>query len=175
VTSQSNLRYQPALGRLLYVLALLLIVQPLSQWMLIVWPIHADVGQWRFGAIQLLEERLTLPVVGLFTAIAAASLLEHRAIQGILSGLSLLAAAVLAGLAATIALDGLQLRHAVRVEMVRGFDRSLARMVLVLLYGAVVAAVLGWAALKARGKKEESRSEPTPLVRADHAPPSSGT
>jgi hypothetical protein len=174
VATNSNLRYQRALGWLLYFLALLLIVAPLSQWLLIVWPMHADVAQWRYGSIGLLEERLTLLVVGVFTAILAAFLLEHRVVQGTLGGLSLLSVPALAGLAVTIALDGLQLRHTVQSEMLRGFDRSLVRMVLVLLYCAVVAAVLGWAALKARGKNGSSRSEPMPLVRAERFPPSPG-
>jgi len=164
VATNSDLRYSRTLGWLLYLLALLLIVAPLSQWMLIVWPMRADVVQWRFGSIGLLEERLTLPVVGLFTAILAATLLEHRAVQGTLSGLSLLAASALAVLAVTVALDGLQLRHTARAELLGGFDRSLARTVFVLLYAAVVAAVLGWTAFKARRKKRSGRSEPTPLV-----------
>jgi hypothetical protein len=152
-------------------LALLLIVEPLSQWMVIVWPMHPDVVQWRYGSIGLLEERLTLPAVGLFMAILAASLLEHRAVQGTLAGLSLLAAPALAVLAVTISLDGLQLRYSVRTEQLRGFELSLARTVLVLLYAAVVAAVLGRAALKARRKKGSSRSESTPrLVRGPFAP-----
>lgn len=174
MATNSNLTYRRALGWLLYLLALLLIVAPLSQWLLIVWPMHAHVAQWRFASIGLLEERLTLPVIGLFTAILAAMLLEHRAVQGTLGALSLLAALALAVLAVTVALDGLQLRHTVRTEMLRGVDRSLARAVLLLLYDAVVAAVLGWAALKARGKKEPSRSEPTPLVRAGRHPPGPG-
>lgn len=161
----SNLRDPRAIGLLLYLLALLLIVGPLSQWMVIVWPMHPDVAQWRYGSIGLLEERLTLPMVGLFTAILSASLLQHRAVQGTLSGLSLLAAPALAVLALTLSLDGLQLRHTVRTEQLRGFDLSLARTVLVLLYAAVVAAVLGWAALKAKAPKEKGsrRSESIPL------------
>ena len=171
MATNSNLRHPRALGWLLYLLALLLIVGPLSQWMIIVWPMHPDVAQWRYGFIGLLEERLTLPVVGLFTAILAASLLEHRAVQGTLGVLSLLAAPALAVLAVTISLDGLQLLHTVRTEQLRGFELSLARTVLVLLYAAVVAAVLGWAALQARRKKGSSRSESTPpLVRGPFAP-----
>ena len=164
MATNSNLRYQRVLGWLLYLLALLLIVGPLSEWMTIVWPMHAGDLQWRFGSIGLLGERLTLPVVGLFTAILSATLLEHRAVQGTLGGLSLLAAPVLAGLAVSIALDGLQLRNTVRADVLPGFDRSLARTGLLLLYAAVVAAVLGWAVLKARREKRSSRSEPTPLV-----------
>jgi hypothetical protein len=169
VATNSNLRDPRALGWLLYLLALLLIVGPLSQWMIIVWPMHPDVAQWRYGSIGLLEERLTLPVVGLFTAIVAASMLGHRAVQGTLGVLSLLAAPALAALAVTIALDGLQLRGTVRTEQLRGFDLSLARTVLVLLYAAVVAAVLGWAALQTRRKKGSSRSESAPIVRRSFA------
>lgn len=137
---------------------------PLSQWLVIVWPMHPDVAQWRYGSVGLLEERLTLPVVGLFTAITAATLLEHRAVQSILGGLSLLIAPVLAVLAISIALDGLQLRHTVRAEQLRGFEESLARTVLVLLYSAIVSAALGWAARKVRRPQEPSRREPTPVA-----------
>jgi hypothetical protein len=165
----SNLKDPRALGWLLYFLALLLIVGPISQWMVIVWPMHPDVAHWRYGSIGLLEERLTLPVVGLFTAILAANLLEHRAVQGILSGLGLLAAPVLAVLAATIALDGLELRNTVRTEQLGGFELSLIRTVLVLLYASIVAVVLGWAGLKARSRKGLLRRESTPLVRRPFA------
>ncbi|HEY5021381.1 MAG TPA: hypothetical protein VII30_02715 [Gemmatimonadaceae bacterium] len=164
MATNSNLRDPRALGWVLYLLALLLIVGPLSQWTVIVWPMHLDVVQWRYGSIGLLEERLTLPMVGLFTAMLAASLLEHRAVQGTLAGLSLLAAPMLAALAVVIALDGIELRYTVPAKALGGFDGSLARTVLVLLYAAVVAAVLGWAGLKARGKKAPRRSESTPLT-----------
>lgn len=170
MATNSNRSYPRALGWLLYLLALLLIVGPLSQWMLIVWPMRPDVAPWRYGSIGLLEERLTLPVVGLFTAILSARLLEHRAVQRTLAGLSLLAAPILAVLAVTISLDGLQLRHTVRTEQLRGFELSLARTVLVLLYAALVAAVLGWAALKASRKEGSSRESAPPLIRGPLAP-----
>ena len=164
MTTNADPRFVRTLGWLLYLLALLLIVGPLSQWLVLVWPMRPGLAPWRYGSIGLLEERLTLPMIGLFTATMAAAILEHRAVQGTLGGLSLLAAPVLAGLAVTIALDGLQLRNTVRPEQLRGFDRSLARTALVLLYGAVVTAVLGWVALKARGKKGSGRSAPPPQV-----------
>lgn len=164
MVANSNLSDARALGRVLYLLALLLIVGPLSQWLVIVWPMHLDFAQWRYGAIGLLEERLTLPMIGLFVAIVSASLLEQRAIQGILAGVSLAAAPTFVVLALTISLDGLQLRHTVRPEQLRGFDLSLARTVVVLLYAGVVAGVLGWGALKNRRKKESRRKESTPLA-----------
>lgn len=160
----SNLRDPRALGWLLYLLALLLIVGPLSEWMVITWPMNPGSAVWRFATIGLLGDRLTMPVVGLFTAILSATLLEHRAAQGTLAGLSLLAAPVLAGLAMVIAFEGLELRATVREDVLRGFDRSLARTTLLLLYAAVVAAVLGWAALKAFRKSQPRRSELGPFL-----------
>lgn len=160
----SNLRDPRALGWLLYLLALLLIVGPLSEWIVITWPLNPGSAGWRFATIGLLGDRLTMPVVGLFTAIVAATLLEHRTAQGILAGLGLLAAPGLAGLAMMISLEGLELRATVREDVLSGFDRSLARTTLLLLYAAVVVAVLGWAALKARGKHRSRRSESGPLM-----------
>jgi hypothetical protein len=164
VAANSNLGDARALGRVLYLLALLLIVGPLSQWVVVVWPMHFDFAQWRYGAIGLLEERVTLPMIGLFVAIVSANLLDQRAIQGILAGVSLAAGPIFVVLALTISLDGLQLRHTVRPEQVGGFDSSLARTVIVLLYASVVAGALGWAALKSRRKKESRRRESTPIA-----------
>jgi hypothetical protein len=166
MATQLHDRDKLALGWLLYLLALLLIVGPLSEWLVIVWPIHAEFAQARFGAIGILGERLVLPVVGLFVAILAATLLGQRRAQGILATLSFLIAPAVAALAIELALDGLQLRRTVRADVLRSFDWSLARTVLLLLYAAVVAIVLGWAALKVRGKKPSSRAEPAPLIRS---------
>lgn len=161
MATNPNLKDLRALAWVLYLLAVLLVVGPVSQWIIIVWPMHVDVPQWRYVSIGLLEERLTLPVIGLFTAIVSASLLDHRAVHGALGGLSLLLAPTLAMLAVTISLDGLQLRHTVRTGQLGGFDLSLVRTVLVLLYAAIVAGMLGWASLKDRGKKESRRREST--------------
>jgi hypothetical protein len=164
MTTQLLDRDRRVLGGLLYLLALLLVVGPISEWLVIVWPIHVDIAQARFGAIGLLGERLAVPVVGLFTAMLAATLFGQRLVQGILATLSFIASPALAVLAIEMALDGIQLRNTVRSDVLRGFDRSLARTVLLLLYAAVVAAVLGWAVWKARGQKPHVRNEPAPLV-----------
>lgn len=129
--------------------------------MVIIWPMYPDVARWRFATIGLLGDRLALPALGLFTAILSATILEHRAVQGTLAGLSLLTAPTLAGLAIVIGLDGLELRNTVREDVLWGYDRSLARTVLLLLYAAVVAGALGWAALKVRRKTGSHRSEST--------------
>jgi hypothetical protein len=164
VATNPKLSEARALGWLLYLVAFLLIVGPISEWLLISWPLQPDQERWRFATIGLLGDRLSLPIVGLFIAIVSATLRQHRVTQTILAGLSILAAPTLIVLAFGMALDGIQLRTTVRADVLWGYDRSLARTVILLFYGAFVTGVLGRVALKARTKRSSrSKTQPLPL------------
>lgn len=99
-----------------YFVALLLILFPLLEATLSVWPLRWGNESWRFGAVGQFSRALMSPMLGLLLAFLAAFLLEHRWVQYAIVGLSGIAAAFLGTAAAVFSLDALQLRSIVAPE-----------------------------------------------------------
>jgi hypothetical protein len=106
-----------ALYPIAYAIALLLVVLPLLEFTLTIWPLRPNGLMWRFGTFGLLTQALMLPTFGIFVAIIASATLLHRRI--------LLTLAVIAGLFVIVysaglvlfVLDGLQARATARPEL----------------------------------------------------------
>jgi hypothetical protein len=146
------------LGWLLYSVALLFVASPLLEVLASSYPYHPGTASWRFGALGLLAQSLPVPVFGILLAFLAATLLEQRGMQTLLSLLCGLGAAALVVVAIAFALDALQLRNNVNRQALANFDITIARAGLIILYCAatlVLCAVLGMRAR--RPAERESR------------------
>jgi hypothetical protein len=105
----------------LYLLAVILIVVPLTDAALSTMPFHPRNVQWRFGAIGLFTNTMLTPGLGFMMAVVTAATLEHVRTQRVLAILCWIGVVVLLGLLVVFALDALQTRALVRPEMTRQF------------------------------------------------------
>ncbi len=130
-----------------YVVAALLVLFPLVDSLLTVFPLRPGDVNWRFGAAGLFSRALMTPLLGLLLVFAVALLLDQRRILRVVAVVSGLLSLVLLGTLALFALDTLQMRAQVRPEIVPSFD--VAALTAMAKYGAVIVALLmlavpGW-------------------------------
>lgn len=112
---------------LVYFIAAMMIVLPLSELTLAAWPLRPGAIQWRFGLLGLSGNTFLGPMTGLALLALAAALLEHRLFLRSLAVIALLLAALAASGWAVFVLDALQLRGAVKPQAVRGFEVAAAK------------------------------------------------
>jgi hypothetical protein len=125
-----------------YLMAALLVLFPLGDTLLTVWPLRLGTVSWRFGAVGIFSRAMMTPLLGLLLALAVAALAKHsRARRGIalLAGLQALVLLIVIPL---FALDTLQMRSQVRPEALAGVDVASTIAATKLLLTAVVAAAL---------------------------------
>lgn len=99
-----------------YLVALLLILVPLFDAGASVWPPHLGDERWRFGAIGALSNLTLIPVLGLFVALAIATMADSRRTRRFIGWLCAILAVVIAVLAALFVLDYFQTRTIVRPQ-----------------------------------------------------------
>jgi hypothetical protein len=129
-----------------YAIALLLVVLPLLEFTLTIWPMRPGVVMWRFGSYGLLTQALMLPTVGVFLALGLARFLGHRRMQIVLGAIAALVCVALLGGAALFALDSLQARSLARADMMQQVTITLVRAFAAAL---VYVFIWGWMAIGA--------------------------
>lgn len=149
-----------------YLVALLMIVVPLIEVALSVWPLRMNQTAWRFGTFGLLSQAATTPLVGAVLLFTTAFVLGHRK--------TLLASGVLAALVAValvisiplFGLDAVQMRSQVRAQTMRAFDVS-SVLASVKLFGLfITASLIAIGAIKAaRSNPHRAAVHEKPLVR----------
>ena len=138
--------------RLAYIGATLLIVIPFLQAGQQLWPLQLSDIRWRFGAANALSSVLLLPFLGLsiMTLIARSS--ESKNVSRIVGALAALSVIFLLGSLVLFALDALQLKSIVTSQMMKPFETTSLRVVLVTLIFTVSFSMLMITAFKsARG------------------------
>jgi hypothetical protein len=143
-----------------YLVALLLIVFPLLDTTLAVWPLRFGTVSWRFGSMGLFSRAVMTPALGVLIVFAIALLYEHRKR---LRAIAILNAVVLLLILIAIPmfiLDGLQMRSTQRQEMKLAFDVSVVVALCKMFIGALVTGFFAWNGLRA------SRRDPA-IVRND--------
>jgi hypothetical protein len=143
-----------------YLVALLMVLLPMIEILLSVWPLRFNQTAWRFGTVGLFSQAAMTPLVGAILLFATAFFLGHRK--------SLLAAGVVTGIIAVVllatiplfGLDAVQMRSQVRAETTRAFDIS-AMLAAIKLFGLfVVSALLTVGAIKAARNNAPRRAVP---------------
>lgn len=103
-----------SLARAGYLIAALLIVLPLFDASMSVWPPHLGDERWRYGAVGALSNLTLVPLLGFFMALVIASVVDHRRVRRVLGVLCGIFAVVLAALAVLFILDYFQTRTIVK-------------------------------------------------------------
>lgn len=153
-----------------YAVALLLIIMPLVEVVLGIWPLRVGQVNWRFGAAGLVSQSVMTPLLGLFLAIATAALVGHRIAARVLSVIAL-AGGIMGILAiAMFGLDALEARASVRPESMTAFDRASIVAGVRYILGTVTAFLLGIGGWKASRKS----SRPAAAARDSSAAGASG-
>lgn len=138
----------------IYAVALLFVVVPLTDVLMNALPMRIGDVTWRFGAAGLLSNVLMLPIFGVLMAVTAAVLVGHRLLARTLAVLAFLGA-VLGGLAiAMFFLDAIETRGAVRPEAVDIFYVAAGAALGKYVLGTITAVLLGVGAWKASRRRE---------------------
>ncbi len=94
----------------LYLLAALLIVQPLAEWLAAVWPPRIGQASWRYGALGILSGTLLTPMLGLVLAGGVGMVREHSWPVRVLSLLALIIGPLMVLSCVSFALDAVELK-----------------------------------------------------------------
>lgn len=175
-----------------YLVAAGLIVVPLAETFLSVWPLHPGTVSWRFGAAGLLSRGLLTSLLGFMLAVGLAAFLGHRRTLRLLAALSGFGFLLLVPAVMLLALDAMQLKHSVRPQVSTGYDLAAIGAIMKMFLACVVTALVaigGWK-MSRRAKRapaaapplayrprkaEPTRSQPSSSAPPELAAPSSPT
>jgi hypothetical protein len=115
---ESNKKIAPA-G---YVVAFMLFTLPLLDGLVTLWPFRFEEERWRFGAVGSVGNLTLVPVLGIFVAIAVATVSDHRRTRQVLGIVSAVLAIFFAGAFVVFTLDYLQVRSLAPREGLRVID-----------------------------------------------------
>jgi hypothetical protein len=150
-----------------YLVAALLILVPLIEVTLSIWPLRFGQTAWRFGTLGLLSQAATTPMVGAVLLFATAFLLGHR--KALIAG-AFAAALISIALMVMIpmfGLDAVQMRSTVSGPATRTFDISGVLATVKLTGLLIVSILLTVGAVKAvRNKTKRSTPASEPLITA---------
>ncbi|HET9438710.1 MAG TPA: hypothetical protein VFO52_00980 [Longimicrobiales bacterium] len=118
------MKFNRPLITVVYTVAALMIVVPLLEVVLSVWPLRYGQTSWRFGSIGLMSQALMTPLLGMVLLVGTAVALGHRRTLLAISVFTLLIALILLVIVPTFALDAIQMRAQVRPTAHRAFDFS---------------------------------------------------
>lgn len=147
-----------------YVLALILVLFPLQELFVTVWPLRFGDITWRYAALGLAANFFYRTLAGLGLAIALAYWLDHRSVLRVAGALSLLVGAVLLPSMAMFALD---LPAVAELRGEEGTNTLIAGAFQVIKYALTLLAsgLLGWGALRMsrrKGAQGERRAPGSP-------------
>jgi hypothetical protein len=144
-----------------YAVALLLVLVPLSEMTLRVWPLRMGEPSWRFGAVGLFSNALMTPLLGLTFAGMLAFIYGHRRTIRTLSVVLGVAGLLLTIAGGMFILDALQMRASVVPEAKLAFDvasaQALAKIGIFATIGFVMA-IGGWRSTTYPASKASSKA-----------------
>jgi hypothetical protein len=150
-----------------YLLALLMIIVPLFDGVMSVWPLQLSEERWRFGAVGAISNLTLIPLLGFLIALFIAAALDHRRVRRILGWVCAILAVLLAAVVVVFILDFFQTRAMVRPQykhpMTVATITSLFKQVLTVITLVLLSGV-GLSGPKGAGRKAKSK---------EHAPPPS--
>lgn len=130
-----------------YVVALALLLIPIGDVAVAVFPWRMMEPRWRFGATGVVSNALLLPLAGLLIGFVVSVIAEHRLIRKLTGVTGLLAAMVCVLLLVVFGLDAVQTRAAVRPEMRAGFATAAIGAAFKICMATVVFGAVAYAAL----------------------------
>jgi hypothetical protein len=139
--------------RLAYTGAVLLIIIPFLQAGQQLWPLQLGDIRWRFGAANALSSVLLLPFLGLAMMALVARSTNSKGISQIVGALAALFVIGLLSSLVLFAMDALQLKTIVTSQMMKPFESTSLRVVMVSLIFTVSFSLLMITAFKSSGGK----------------------
>lgn len=152
---------EEALPGPLYLVAALLVVVPLADFILSVPNAEFANVQWRFAAVGLLSGFTLTPILGLAMALVVAAFLKHYTVQRWLVATCLSMATVLVALSLGFLLDVMQVRASVPAEGRAAFSNAWSRAILKHALSAVALAYMGWRARRMIPARSRQRTPKT--------------
>ncbi len=147
--------YRPLL-KALYLVAVLLILVPVSEHLGQVLPFRFDNPTWRFGAAGLFSGSLPGTMLGIGFILLLAAALKHRRTMRVVGALSVVLALALLIVLVMFGLDFFEVRAAVNPRVKPPLDRTVIRAFLVIGFSAVTAAIVGIAAWRSSAPDRRS-------------------
>lgn len=147
----------------LYLLALVLLLQPLIETVSATWPVRPSLVGWRFAFTGIFYTMLPTTLVALLIAAGAAYLLRHRVVLRIVAILAVLLGGVIVLLTVSFGLDALQMRKLVRPEAKSGFDMASLKALLtagIAIIGCIALAFGGFRTSRKPLGAEQRRRQP---------------
>jgi hypothetical protein len=142
-----------------YLVALMLAILPLMELGSAIGSFLPGDLRWRFGAVGLVSGSIAGVVLGLFLAVVAAHLLQHRWALRVLSIAAGIAAFLFLCLIALFTLDALQVRGQVQPQALRSFAIASFRALLSLGVGFVVTTAIAYTGSRlAFGREKRARA-----------------
>ena len=133
----------------IYFLAALLVVVPLSDLLLNVWPARFSDPGWRYGTVGLAGQFLHTPLLGLLLAALCARFLEQRWPLRLVGTLCVLAALLGLGAIGSFTLDAVQIRASVEAAALAPYDAGVVRALAKHVTGAIAFVLIGTASFRA--------------------------
>lgn len=161
------MKFNRPLITVVYTVAALMIVVPLLEVVLSVWPLRYGQTSWRFGSIGLMSQALMTPLLGMVLLVGTAVALGHRRTLLAISVFTLLIALILLVIVPTFALDAIQMRAQVRPTAHRAFDFSalLASIKLSLTLAITLLVAVGaWKAQRQMARRTPGSEADMPLL-----------
>ncbi len=150
-TVHQPLRARPWLFGL-YLLALVLLAQPLIETAAATWPLRPGLVGWRFAFTGIFYTMLPTTMVALLIAAGAAFLLGHRGVLRTVAVLTVILGAIVVLLTVSFGLDALQMRKLVRQEAKSGFDAASLKAVLTAAFAVIACVTLSVGGFRASRK-----------------------
>jgi hypothetical protein len=163
------MKIHPLLTTSAYLVAITLVMYPILDTVLAVWPLRPGETTWRFGATGLLSRTLMTMSLGLLLTMVIALVAGHRMALRAAAVVSAVAAVTLLILSGLFMLDAIQTRVNVNEQAVTAFYVASAVALIKTVLGAALAAGLavgGWRSQLARGQAAPAagRKQTTPLI-----------
>lgn len=167
-----------------YLVALGLILVPMAETVLSVWPLQVGTVSWRFGAAGMFSRGLLTSLLGLVLAGGMAFNAGHRRVLRMLAVLCGVASIGFLGGAALLTLDAAQLRANVNPDAKTGYNLAALSALLKFLHGFLVTALMAWGGWVASRRGEPSATGTARIAtvafrargtRADEPDPAAGS
>ncbi|HEY0674258.1 MAG TPA: hypothetical protein VGD27_18435 [Longimicrobiales bacterium] len=161
------MKFNRPLITVVYAVAALMIVLPLLEVVLSVWPLRYGQTSWRFGSIGLMSQAIMTPLLGMTLLVGTAVALDHRRTLLAISGFALLITLLLLVIVPTFALDAVQMRAQVRPTAHRAFDFSALLAAIKLFFTLVIALLVAlgaWRAQKQMARRTPGSEAGLPLL-----------
>ena len=158
-------RHESPLLPILYGVGAMLIISPLLEVLLRIWPFKPAALAWRFGAMGTVGNSLLWPVIGTVVLALVADWLKHPRVLRVVALGSLFAALLLLSLLGLFTLDAVQLRAEVNPGVAAEYDLSTGKIVIGYLLAIGMEMWLARNALRAARGAGRARQEAAPATR----------